>query len=590
MTESGNVPAETPVTMTESAQAPKAGAASTAAPVEEAHSWFYWVYHNSVNYSKHFARRHWFTFVVIAIVLLLGLIVGRGYLQEYVMGARKYLGGVMVSVAFLAVLVWWFKRSFLRRQIFTVIVLAAVAWPVYQFARPIHDYFSSYWRYHALDTVKLSDLPETRQERIQPLNSVYTMASGQISNNNTPTEPHFVRIGADYRFTMGAEPPTGTAYLLKRLFGSVKEVYDVPGTQPNIDLSTPEAKSTVSFPVGENFYFGHNIYTSVRRSFGPWRYLNYEPDSVIYVKDDSNQWVQVVTLIRWRGILFPWPEFGGVQVIEQTPNNIVSSITRAFLGVGYYVSPKELESGKYPFLKGQNIRSYKVSRFMAGSFKFLKGLSAPLPLNHDNDIRIADMPEDCNDQPFVIYVKMSEVVSGAEDSLYHSFVLEPYNKTSKGSVVILFIPADGTEKVYAAINEESKLNLIGISSIPQLVINDHPFFDWSSHAPVENRLYVRTIDGTKYYFGLTTVVTKNEKDNKLFIGGNNPNVALTDLKSRRVYWMRPPESSTFVDQLRAQMKLPAGSPLLPPLPGAAGPPTTPVPSVEPPAIVPVATK
>lgn len=588
MTESSNDPAAMPVTTTESVPVAEAGVASTAAPAEVEHGWLYWFTRNVFTSTKNFAKRHWLIFTIVAVTLVLGLYIDRGYIHEYVIAARKYFAGVIVGIGSVIALIWWFKRSGFKIRIITILLLAVAAWPTYHYARPIHDYFSLYLRFHSLDIVKLSDLPETAYERIQPLNSVFTMASGQISNNNTPTEPHFVLIGGNYRFTMAAEPPIEPTYLFKRLFGSIKEVYEVPGTQPNIDLSKPEAKSPVSFPVGENLYFGHNIYTAVRRSFGLWRYLNYEPDSVVYVKNDNNQWVQVVTLIRWKGLFFSWPEFGGVQVIEQAPNTVINSCIRAFIGVGHYVSPKELESGKYPFLKGQNVRSYKVSRFMAESFKFIEGFRAPLPLFHNGDIRIADMPEDCNDQPFVIYEKMSTVVPGATDALYHSFVLEPFNKASKGSVVILFIPADGSGKVYASINEENKLNLVGISSVPQLVINDHPFFDWSSHAPVETRLYIRIIDGVKYYYGLTTVVTKNEKDNKLFIGGNNPNVALTDLKSRRVFWMRPPESATFVSQLREQMKLPAGSPMLPPLPGAAGPPTTPAPSIVPPAIVPVA--
>lgn len=584
MTESSNDPAVMPVTTTESVTT-TAGAASTTASAEVEHGWLYWFTRNVFTSTKNFAKRHWLIFTIITVTLVLGLFIDRGYIHEYVIAARKYFAGVIVAIGSLVTLVWWFKRSGFKIRIITVLLLAVAAWPIYNYSRSVHDYFALFLRYHSLDIVKLNDLPETDHERIQPLNSVFNMASRQVPNNNTPTEPHFVHIGDDYRFTMSAEP----VYPASRAFGSIKEIYDISGTQPNVDLSTPGAQVKVSFPIGENFYFGHNVFTTVCRAFGPWRYLNYEPDGVVYVKNDAGEWVQVVPLIRWHGIFFPWPEFGGVQVIEQAPNTIAQSIKRAFVGAGHYVSPKEIASGKYPFLQGQNIRSFKVSRFMAESFKFQNGFFAAMPLIHDGDIRIADMPEDCNDQPFVIYHKMSAVSPDTPDALYHFFALEPFNKGSGGSVIIIFIPADGTEKVYAAINKETNLNLIGISSVPQLVINDHPFFDWSSHAPVENRPYVRIIDGVKYYFALTTIVTKNEKDNKSFIGGNKPNVALTDLKTRRVFWMRPPDSATFVDQLREQMKLPAGSPLLPPLPGAEGPATN-APSVTPLAIVPAATK
>lgn len=550
---------------------------------ETEHGKLYWLFHNLISGPKSFAKKHWLLFPILMAGMLLLLFMSRGYTYELVITCRKYFGAVLVGIPTLIISYRIFRKSHLRGKIIATIIFLLAGLFILEFGQPIHDYFSLWWRYTTLNIFKIDRAPETAYERIHPLKSLFTMAGKQIASNNSPTEAHFVRMSENqYCFTIGAEPRAEWSYLSSRLFGGVTEVYVIPGTKPNIDLSSPGSKIKVSFECGENLLFGHNAYTATCRAFGLWRYLNYEPDGLIYMNDDNGQLVQVVPLIRWKGILFPWPEFGGVQVIEQAPNTIFNSCKRALVGVGYYVSPQEIQANKYPFLKGQNICSYKVTRYMAESFKFRKGITAPLPMVHRGDTRIADMEEDYNPLPFVIYNKMSTVVPGASDSLYQFYSLEPYNSNTQGTVAMLYVPADGTPIVYAVDAEENNLNLVGISSVPELARNSHPNFDWTSHAAVEARPFTRTIDGKHYNFSILTVVTKNENNNKTFIGGNNPNIALVNMETRRVFWMQPPESSTWIGQLRDQMKLPVGDPRLPPLPGATDqpvPPPIPVPSV-----------
>src|SRR5262249_45004304 len=160
----------------------------------------------------------------------------------------------------------------------------------------------------------------------------------------------------------------------------------------------------------------HNTLMCTRRAFGLWRALNYEPGNVLYMPDDSGQMVQVVTLVKWVGLIFPWPEFGGVQVIPQGNTNIFG---RVFLGCGHWIRPSEIDN--YSFLRGQNLVPPVVSRFMAQSQRFQAGFFGPLSISRQGDLRIADVPDDVNPLPFNLFFRFSERDPG---KLYQYVALE----------------------------------------------------------------------------------------------------------------------------------------------------------------------
>src|SRR6185369_5919620 len=118
----------------------------------------------------------------------------------------------------------------------------------------------------------------------------------------------------------------------------------------------------------------------------------------------DGQWVQIVSLIRWSGLFFPQPEFGGVQLIRQHERSAASFLWKMLFGTGEWIPPDEVP--KHRFLVGQHVLSYSVSRYMARSFRFQNGFLAPFPGYHEGDIRIPDMPEDVNDQPFTVSFRM----------------------------------------------------------------------------------------------------------------------------------------------------------------------------------------
>src|SRR3989344_2102693 len=163
---------------------------------------------------------------------------------------------------------------------------------------------------------------------------------------------------------------------LRRIYRPIREVISVPVTTPSPNFSR-ENRNPVVFHTGENLRFEKNTKIAAVRSFGLLRFLTYEPADVKYVKDDDGQWVQLVLLVRWKGIFFPYPEFGGVQLIKQREWSIGKLFARFFTGEGVWIRPEDVP--KHRFLVGQNIVPYAVSRFAANSFRFQNGFFAPFP-------------------------------------------------------------------------------------------------------------------------------------------------------------------------------------------------------------------
>ena len=56
-----------------------------------------------------------------------------------------------------------------------------------------------------------------------------------------------------------------------------------------------------------------------------------EPSDTFYMKNDQGDWVQVVSLIKWKGFLFPYPTFGGVMVIDNGEHNFNDYISVFYL-------------------------------------------------------------------------------------------------------------------------------------------------------------------------------------------------------------------------------------------------------------------
>lgn len=509
----------------------------------EEHGRVYWFMHHIAAGFGSVARRHWIVASVVLLTLLAALFISRAWLQPYLLYVRIRLA-LVVLVAVSIGIAWIVSR---RRLLWGKMAIYAVGagWVLFlvsDYGEVMHRYIALYLRYRTLPIVELDELPITGNERIFPLNAIYSLAHEEIKSHEAHARPTFVRVGNEYRWTMAVEP----AYPFERLFGAVRHLFNVTatGAYPNF-----KKRVEVSFQVSNNLLLGSKTPIATIKRFGLDQYVNYEPADIVAITDDKGDWVQVVSLIRWRGFFFPQPEFGGVRVIPQERGSLAGSFVRMFLGApGYWVRPQDIP--KHPFLMGQDILAFAVSRYIAESFRFQAGPFGPLPGIHKDDIRIPDLPQDLNEQPFTAYFIMRGEEQGM---LYHYFGLEPFDPTKQALPLSLFIPADGRHKVFVYRHQERGKPLMGVSAVGSKIRGQKKEYRWEKNPPAENRPFIRHIAGETRFFWLTTIVTYKEEGNKTFIADAIPELVITDAFYKEPVWVDASRPDTWERTLEEKL-------------------------------------
>ncbi|MEZ4975435.1 MAG: hypothetical protein R2802_02675 [Flavobacteriaceae bacterium] len=472
--------------------------------------------------------------VLLYLILIILLFVLRDDYQPFLLFIRKFFFIILVCgiIAFLLIRTFR-KTASTGKRIGILAILLAVFGLIYYtgWQLKLYDYMKTYNVFLHLNKVEVSELPLTQNERIQPLRNIYSMANESVGETMDVSLPHLVRVDNENKWTMAIQP--SEKYVWQRISDNTEEVFAVPSTSPFPRFSN-ENRIPVTFSIGESLKFSRNTYNAVVQRFGPWKLLSYEPGDVYYMKNDEGKWVEVVSLINWKGFFFPYPTFGGVMIIDSGAHDIKDYFERILIGKGTYVSPEDIKYHK--FLQGQNVLSEKVSQLEAESLKFLGGFSDPLPWNMKTAVKIPVLPDDQNQQPFVTDFDFSGTDIDAYSGLYHWFGLEPVGEERTSLSYSVFIPADGTEKLYYYDHAAKKQGYAGVSAMPLKVIESRKEYDWSVNKPVEFRPYIKDIAGKRRLFFLGTISAIRD-DSKKFDGSATPDLALIDAEYRDVIWI-----------------------------------------------------
>ena len=151
-------------------------------------------------------------------------------------------------------------------------------------------------------------------------------------------------------------------------------------------------------------------------------------------------------------------------------------------------------------------------------------------------VKIPEMPDDQNQQPYVTDFDFSGTNIDAYSGLYHWFGLEPVGEERTGLSFSVFIPADGTDKLYYYDHASKKQGYAGVTAMPLKVIESRKEYDWSVNKPVEFRPYIKDIAGKRRLFFLGTI-SAIRGDSKKFDGSATPYLALIDAEYRDVIWI-----------------------------------------------------
>ncbi|WP_188605843.1 hypothetical protein [Aquaticitalea lipolytica] len=488
--------------------------------------------------------------IIVSIILLIALFFLRDDYQPFLLFIRKYIFIILVSALVLFLLMRKFRSTpSTGKRIALLGTVAAYFGLLYLVGwhYKMYDYMKTYNVFNNLNRVEINELPLTQNERIQPLRNIFSMANESVGETKDVSLPHLVRVDGENKWTMAIQP--SEKYTLQQISENTEEVFAVSSTSPFPRFSS-ENRIAVTFSIGESLKFSRNTYNAVVQRFNFFQLFSLEPSDTFYMKNDSGSWVEVVSLIKWKGILFPYPTFGGVMVIDNGEHDFNDYMERVLIGKGTYISPEEMH--KYPYLTKQNTLSEKVSRLQAESLKFLGGFTDPLPWKMQTAVKIPDLPDDQNQQPFVTDFDFKDTDSDAFNGLYHWFGLEPVGDERTSLTYSVFIPADGTDKLYYYDHAAKKQGYAGVSAMPLKMIESRKEFDWSVNKPVEFRPYIKDIAGRRRMFFLGTVSAIKD-DSKKFDGSATPDLALIDSEYRDVIWIDVKHPSqwdkTVYDQL-----------------------------------------
>ncbi len=489
--------------------------------------------------------------IVVALILLIALFVLRDDYQPALLFVRKFIFIILLSGVILFLGLRKFRKSAStggRLGILALLVIFFGILYVVGWHFKMYDYMKTYNVFNHLNKVEIGELPLTQNERIQPLRNVFSMANESVGETKDVSLPHLVRIGDENKWTMAIQPTE--KYMWQGMTDNTEEVFAVSSTTPFPRFSS-ENRIPVTFSIGESLKFSRNTYNAVVQRFNFLQLFTMEPSDTYYMKNDSGDWVQVVSLIKWKGFLFPYPTFGGVMVIDNGEHDFNDYIERILIGKGTYISPENMKNHEY--LTRQNTLAEKVSRLQAESLKFLGGFSDPLPWNMETAVKIPEMPKDQNQQPYVTDFDFSGTQTGAFSGLYHWFGLEPVGDERTSLSFSVFVPADGTDKLYYYNHAAKKQGYAGVSAMPLKVQESRKEYDWTANTPVEFRPYIKDIAGKKRMFFMGTVSSISDTNSKQFDGSATPDLVLIDSEYRDVVWIDVKHPSqwnkTVYDQL-----------------------------------------
>ena len=488
--------------------------------------------------------------IVLGIILIALLFFLRDDYQPALLFVRKFIFIILLCFTILFFGLKNFRKSASTGKRIGILVFLFAFFGILYYVGwnlKFYDYMKTYNVFNDLNKIEIQELPLTQNERIQPLRNIFSMANESVGETKDVSLPHLVRVDGNNQWTMAIQPTE--KYYWQGLKDNTEEVFSVSSTTPFPRFSS-ENRIPVTFSIGESLKFSRNTYNAVVQRLNPWMLFNYEPSDTYYMKNDKGAWVQVVSLIKWRGFFFPYPTFGGVMIVENGEHNWKDYLERITIGKGTFIAPEEMKNHQY--LTKQNTLAEKVSRLQAESLKFLAGFSDPLPWNMKTAVKIPDLPDDQNQQPFVTDFDFSDTKVGAYSGLYHWFGLEPVGDERTSLTFSVFIPADGSDTLYYYDHASKKQGYAGVSAMPLKVIESRKEYDWSVNKPVEFRPYIKNIAGRKRMFFLSTI-SAIKKENAQFDGSATPDLALIDSEYRDVVWIDAKHPSKWNEEVYKQL-------------------------------------
>ena len=226
-----------------------------------------------------------------------------------------------------------------------------------------------------------------------------------------------------------------------------------------VDMTTSEKNARViekDLEIGPGMLITDSIYWNIfKRKY----WIDLEDLYLIPHADDLYIAVPYITYeFRFRfPTFFPVPRWGGTILVHSN-------------GEMEFLNPSQAR--EHPVLAEQKIFPEKLTRYYINSFRYLHGIVNRL-FYHQEQLEIADVPEQANPQPFLVKTK---------EGLKWFVACEPFGK-AHGIFRVYQIDARTGEIEFAKYSAEEML--LGPVKSSNYVRKENPIIDWSRMMPVE---------------------------------------------------------------------------------------------------------
>ena len=204
-----------------------------------------------------------FITIFLGLILLIALFAFRDDYQPGLLFLRKYIFIILLSLVVLFFGLRKFRSSASTGKRLGTLALLLVFFGLIYVAGwhfKMYDYMRTYNVFNDLNKVEINELPLTRNERIQPLQNIFTMANESVGETKDVSLPHLVRIEDENKWTMAIQPSEN--YTFQQISDNTEEVFAVSSTTPFPRFSN-ENRIPVTFSIGETLKFSRNTYNAV---------------------------------------------------------------------------------------------------------------------------------------------------------------------------------------------------------------------------------------------------------------------------------------------------------------------------------------
>ena len=484
--------------------------------------------------SRHKKKYIAFSFLFLIIVYA---IYGNWIHTNVVMVAREYSFVFIMLILNLGYFVYLFTRRTKKTKTSLIVsgtIMTILIWGFTYFGG--QQYISKVAKYDdiSVNVIELDEPLVSVNERVYPRDVILSAMKEYITDGVIFTTPDLVRNENGLMWSSSTVAYKQTTNWVK---GGINNVIYIPANK-SFDELKPEILST-EFTVGENMMFSKDAITlSIKRLL--LSYFNVFPTNVQYMKDDNGKNVAVVSLSKWDGILFPSPEYYGVIILREGD---VSWLQRALLGYGEIVKKENMS--KYKFLSGQNLNSELTTRFIASSFTFEKNWWNHLPLVHDGDMIVTDMPGEQNEYPIVgEFIKPDNNVT-----MYDFYETTSFKKDIKGVYKYIWVPSDGKGVIYTYTPSKHGKKCVSTKTLDKKITSNKKNYDWSAVKAVEHRPYFKKVDGKVQMYFLSSIVVVDKNNHYEKDGVETVITRVDGTGTKKPIWVNTNKPNTWVNAI-----------------------------------------